>query len=168
MKSNRWMPSIMIGVMLLVMVGLMGLFNFMFGSTNPLQMIYSSSATGLSEMWPFMLIFTLGLLLMGGMMFFFYRRMTNNSGHMSKMMDHHHTPKSQIKEKNMNTQTYHIPAISCMHCKMTIERKVGKLPGVTSVKVDVSTKQAVIKFSPPATKVEIEALLAEIGYPSEK
>ena len=67
----------------------------------------------------------------------------------------------------MTTLTYNVPSISCRHCKMTIERKVGKLAGVTSVNVDVDAKQAVIKFDSPATEAEIEALLAEIGYPPE-
>ena len=68
----------------------------------------------------------------------------------------------------MSTLTYTIPAVNCAHCKLTIERKVGKLAGVGSVSVDVDAKQAVIKFGSPATEVEIEALLAEIGYPPEK
>jgi quercetin dioxygenase-like cupin family protein len=28
-----------------------------------------------------------------------------------------------------NTLTYNIPAVNCMHCKMTIEREVGELSG---------------------------------------
>ena len=51
---------------------------------------------------------------------------------------------------------------------MTIEREVGKLTGVASVSVDVDAKRAVIKFEPPTTKAEIEALLVEIGYPFVK
>ena len=67
----------------------------------------------------------------------------------------------------MTTLTYSIPAVNCGHCKMTIERRVGALPGVASVSVDVDSKQAVILFESPATKAEIEALLAEIGYPPQ-
>ena len=51
---------------------------------------------------------------------------------------------------------------------MTIKHEVGKLSGVASVNVNVDSKQAIIKLDPPpATKAEIEALLAEIGYPPE-
>ena len=67
----------------------------------------------------------------------------------------------------MTTLTYSIPNVNCGHCKMTIERKVGELSGVASVSVDVDAKQAIIKFDSPAIKAEIEALLAEIGYPPE-
>jgi copper chaperone CopZ len=52
-----------------------------------------------------------------------------------------------------------------MHCKMTIERKVSELAGVTSVVVDVGTKQAELRFAAPATKAAIEAVLTDIGYP---
>ena len=67
----------------------------------------------------------------------------------------------------MTTVTYSVPAVSCGHCKMRIERSVGELAGVESVNVDVDSKQAVISYGPPATPAQIEALLSEIGYPSE-
>ncbi|MFC1943476.1 heavy-metal-associated domain-containing protein [Chloroflexota bacterium] len=67
----------------------------------------------------------------------------------------------------MDTLTYHIPTVNCDHCKMTIEREVGKLPGVASVNVDVDSKKAFIEFNSPTVKSEIEAMLAEIGYPPE-
>jgi len=75
---------------------------------------------------------------------------------------------SESKENDMNTITYNIPKVSCGHCKMNIEREVGKLSGVASVTVDVKAKKATIKYDSPATKVEIETLLLEIGYPPEK
>jgi len=68
----------------------------------------------------------------------------------------------------MNTVTYNIPKVSCGHCKMNIEREVGKLSGVASVIVDVTAKKAIIKYDPPTTKDAIETLLIEIGYPPEK
>ena len=67
----------------------------------------------------------------------------------------------------MNTVTYNIPKVSCGHCKMNIEREVGKLSGVASVTVDVGAKKAIIKYDSPATKAEIEELLIEMGYPPE-
>ena len=67
----------------------------------------------------------------------------------------------------MTTLTYNIPNVNCGHCKMTIERKVGELSGVASVSVDVDAKRAIIKFDPPTTKPEIEALLTGIGYPPQ-
>ena len=67
----------------------------------------------------------------------------------------------------MTTVTYSVPAVSCGHCKMRIERSVGEMAGVSSVEVDVDAKQAAITYGAPATPAEIEALLEEIGYPPE-
>ena len=67
----------------------------------------------------------------------------------------------------MNTVTYNIPTMSCGHCKMNIEREVGKISGVVSVTVDLDAKKAIIKYDSPATEAEIETLLIENGYPPE-
>ena len=68
----------------------------------------------------------------------------------------------------MNTITYNIPNVNCGHCKMNIEREIGKISGVTSVSVDVKAKKAIIKYGSPATEAKIETLLIENGYPPEK
>ncbi len=65
----------------------------------------------------------------------------------------------------MTTVTYSVPTIHCMHCTHTIELEVGELEGVKSVKADMSTKDVVISFEPPATEEKIKALLSEIEYP---
>jgi len=68
----------------------------------------------------------------------------------------------------MTTVTYHVPAVHCDHCQMTIEREVGELPGVVSVSVDVEGKKAKVDFGPPATDEQIEAFLDEIGYTPQR
>ena len=65
----------------------------------------------------------------------------------------------------MNTITYSIPAIHCMHCTHTIELEVGELEGVKSVKAELDTKNVTIAFDEPANEEKIKALLAEIEYP---
>lgn len=42
-----------------------------------------------------------------------------------------------IKERNhiMTTISYAVPSVHCGHCKMTIEREVGEMAGVQSVKI---------------------------------
>jgi len=67
----------------------------------------------------------------------------------------------------MSTIKYTIPAISCGHCKMNIERELDEMEGVASVLVTVDDKQAAIGFEAPATVEKIEALLTEIGYPPQ-
>lgn len=65
----------------------------------------------------------------------------------------------------MNTVTYSVPNISCMHCVHTIQSEVSELAGVVSVKADAATKQVEIVFEAPATEEKIKALLTEIDYP---
>ena len=73
-----------------------------------------------------------------------------------------------VKEGFLSEVAYSIPAISCDHCKIRIEQAVGEINGVDFVSVDVEKKQAVIRYDSPSTKLEIEAVLAEIGYPPDK
>lgn len=68
----------------------------------------------------------------------------------------------------MTTITLTAPAISCGHCVKTIQNEVGELAGVKSVVAAQDSKLVTIAYDDPATKEQIEALMAEIGYPVEK
>jgi copper chaperone len=65
----------------------------------------------------------------------------------------------------MNTVTYQVPAINCMHCVHTIQTEVADLEGVKSVKANAETKKVEIVFDAPASEDKIKALLSEINYP---
>ena len=67
----------------------------------------------------------------------------------------------------MTTITVKTPDISCSHCVHTIQTEIGDLPGVMSVKAQEYTKLVTIAFDVPATREQIETLLAEIGYPAQ-
>jgi len=67
----------------------------------------------------------------------------------------------------MNTLTVKAPNISCSHCIHTIQNEVGELSGVKSVQAKEESKLVTITFDAPATQAQIEALMAEIGYPVE-
>jgi copper ion binding protein len=65
----------------------------------------------------------------------------------------------------MTSKTVSVPGISCGHCVMTIEREVGELEGVSSVKAEQATKKVTVTWDPIATEWEaIERLLREINY----
>jgi copper chaperone CopZ len=68
----------------------------------------------------------------------------------------------------MQTITVKAPAISCGHCVHTIQNEVAELAGVKSVQAQQESKLVTIVFDAPATASQIEALMAEIGYPVEK
>jgi copper chaperone CopZ len=66
----------------------------------------------------------------------------------------------------METKTVTVPNITCGHCVMTIEREVGEVPGVASVKGERETKRVNISWDPGATDwVVIENTMKEINYP---
>jgi copper chaperone CopZ len=67
----------------------------------------------------------------------------------------------------MTTVKYNVPNISCQHCVHTIVNELSELPGVQSVNADVTSKQVVITFAPPATEEAIINLLTEINYPPQ-
>lgn len=66
----------------------------------------------------------------------------------------------------MTTKTVSVPNISCGHCVMTIEREVGEVAGVSSVKAEKETRKVTISWDPEATDwVAIEETMKEINYP---
>jgi copper chaperone len=61
------------------------------------------------------------------------------------------------------------PDISCEHCQRAIEAAVGKLSGVSSVKVDIAAKTVHIDYdSQEVTLAKIEEVLDDIGYTVDK
>ena len=65
----------------------------------------------------------------------------------------------------MTTKTVNVPNISCGHCVMTIQREVGELEGVASVKVEQATRDVTISWDPEATDWDaIAGLMKEINY----
>jgi copper chaperone len=65
----------------------------------------------------------------------------------------------------MESTTLVAPDISCEHCQHAIEGAVGKMEGVSSVKVDIPTKSVHINYDPQKVTLEnIEEVLDEEGY----
>lgn len=68
----------------------------------------------------------------------------------------------------MNTKTYQIPAINCVHCVHTIKNELSEVEGVMYVDGNFEEKQITVTFEDPANPKKIEKLLDEIGYPVAK
>ena len=65
----------------------------------------------------------------------------------------------------MEATTLIAPDISCEHCQHAIEGAVGKLEGVSQVKVDIPTKAVHIDYDPEiVTLAKIEEVLDDTGY----
>lgn len=67
----------------------------------------------------------------------------------------------------MTTKTYHVPNISCGHCTATIERELKFVDGVEQVRADQASKDVTVNARDEDVLRQVEALLAEIGYPAE-
>jgi len=68
----------------------------------------------------------------------------------------------------METITYTVPNISCMHCVHTIKTELSDLAGVKTVDANAETKTVKVTYEAPATPEAIEKTLAEINYPVAK
>jgi copper chaperone len=174
LKSIR-LPTWMFGVMglfaLLIMIG------FMLIGSSPMALMFSSLGSMGIGVWGTMILPFVGLLGMLVMMVFMFRTARAGGG---RMAEHHHKHEAMMAKKSntenldspstkaaMHTISLTIPAISCGHCKETIERAVSKIPGVASAQVEVEARQAHIRYDEPATPAGIEAVLSEIGYPPD-
>lgn len=71
------------------------------------------------------------------------------------------------RENLMTTMTYHVPNISCGHCTATIERELKFVDGVEQVHADQASKDVTVDVRAEEVLRQVEALLAEIGYPAE-
>ena len=58
-----------------------------------------------------------------------------------------------------------MPAISCEHCKNSIEGEVGRLSGVAQVEVDVAART--VRVAGEATDEAIRNAISEAGYEVE-
>ena len=68
----------------------------------------------------------------------------------------------------MASKTFKVPNISCGHCVMSIQREVGELEGVVSVKAEEASQMVTVEWNEPPTSWDsIQALLVEINYPPE-
>ena len=68
----------------------------------------------------------------------------------------------------MSSKTFTVPNITCGHCVKTIEREVGEIPGVVSVKADEKSKQVTVDWNEPEASWEtIRSTLEEINYAPE-
>lgn len=60
------------------------------------------------------------------------------------------------------TQIYHIEGMSCNHCRMSAEKAILAVDGVTTATVDLQTKEAHVEGT--ATDEAIIKAIEEIGF----
>ncbi len=62
----------------------------------------------------------------------------------------------------------YVSGMTCMHCKMTVERLFSQIDSVEKVEVDLSTGIVDIKSSKKISKEELEKSLEDTAYKVEK
>lgn len=66
------------------------------------------------------------------------------------------------KDNDMETQIYQIEGMNCNHCRMSAEKALLSVKGVTKASVDLASKEARIEGS--ATREDLAKAISEIGF----
>lgn len=66
----------------------------------------------------------------------------------------------------LNTRTYHVPDISCDHCKNSIEGALDQIEGIGSRRVNVADKTVVVEGL--ASEEAVTKAISDAGYEVER
>ena len=64
----------------------------------------------------------------------------------------------------MNNNTFTVVGMTCGHCVRSVKDEVGKLDGVESVAVDLSTGVVTVESTQPIDDDDFAAAIDEAGY----
>jgi copper chaperone len=62
------------------------------------------------------------------------------------------------------TNTYTVTGMTCEHCVGAVRAEVSRIPGVTDVRVDLSSGQVVVDSETPIDLEAVRASVDEAGY----
>jgi len=68
------------------------------------------------------------------------------------------------KEKNMITERFQVPGVSCQHCINAITSEVTAIPGVQQVQVALDSKVVTVAHAEQVSADQIVAAIVEAGY----
>ena len=63
-----------------------------------------------------------------------------------------------------NIKTIRIEGMHCEHCKMTVEKALNGVQGITDVEVILDNKEAVIKYEKDISNDKIREVIEEAGF----
>ena len=64
----------------------------------------------------------------------------------------------------MTTNTYTVAGMTCEHCVGAVREEVSAIPGVTDVRVDLSSGEVTVTSESPIDVETIRASVDEAGY----
>ena len=82
-------------------------------------------------------------------------------------LKHNKENKDQDKfkeETKMNTKIIKIEGMQCNHCKMSVEKALSAIDGVTKVEVSLENKNAIIESKIEINNNEIKKIIEEEGF----
>lgn len=71
---------------------------------------------------------------------------------------------SDEERKTKIMKTIYIEGMQCNHCKMTVEKVLKSIDGVTNVEVNLENKNAIIESEKELDNNEIKRLIEEEGF----
>lgn len=90
-----------------------------------------------------------------------FSRKTDNVSRKLKNSDH---PASTEGEEDLMKKIIHIDGMSCEHCQHAVEGALMDLPGVTSAKVNLKKKEAVLQTQQVLNNDDIKAVVKQAGF----
>jgi len=61
-------------------------------------------------------------------------------------------------------KTIQVSGMSCMHCKMRVEKALKNVPGVTNATVDLAKNNAVVEIDANVQDLALKNAVKEAGY----
>lgn len=61
----------------------------------------------------------------------------------------------------------HVEGMMCMHCKASVEKVLGAVPGVTAVAVDLEGKTAVVNCDNSVVDADLVAAVEKKGFKAQ-
>jgi copper chaperone len=64
----------------------------------------------------------------------------------------------------MSESVYTVNGMTCGHCVSSVTEEVGRISGVSDVRVDLPTGQVTITSTAPVALADVRAAVTEAGY----
>lgn len=68
------------------------------------------------------------------------------------------------EDNNMNTKTIIIEGMQCNHCKMSVEKALSSIKGITKIEVSLENKNAIIESEKEIDNNKIKEVIEEAGF----
>lgn len=72
--------------------------------------------------------------------------------------------KLEMEKENKMKKIIKIEGMQCNHCKMTVEKALSSLDGVTKVEVSLENKRATIEMTKEVDDNKIKEVIEEAGF----